>query len=121
AGEVPPVLYDGTTLCCEAPKEDALRKGGLSQERRVDPQIVVGLLVDRTGFPLEIGCYEGNHAETRTIVPMIKQFQDRPALPDIALVGDAGMLALEDLTSIHAVGLLLIVGPTSKNAPRDSA
>ena len=27
---------------------------------------VVGLLVDRTGFPLEIACFEGNKAETQT-------------------------------------------------------
>lgn len=56
------VLYDVTTLYFEAEKEDDLRKVGYSKERRVDPQIVVGLLVDRTGFPLEIGCFEGNKA-----------------------------------------------------------
>ena len=43
-----------------------------SKERRVDPQIVVGLLIDRTGFPLEIGCFEGSKAETHTIIPVIK-------------------------------------------------
>ena len=59
-------LYDVTTLYFEAEKEDSLRKVGYSKERRVDPQIVVGLLVDRFGFPLEIGCFEGNKAETAT-------------------------------------------------------
>ncbi|OMH22946.1 IS1634 family transposase, partial [Tersicoccus phoenicis] len=44
------VLYDVTTLYFEAEKEDDLRKVGYSKERRVDPQIVVGLLVDRRGF-----------------------------------------------------------------------
>jgi len=46
------LLYDVTTLYFEAESEDGLRKVGYSKERRVDPQIVVGLLVDRTGFPL---------------------------------------------------------------------
>ncbi|MCB0950219.1 MAG: IS1634 family transposase, partial [Mycobacterium sp.] len=50
------ILYDVTTLYFEAESEDSLRKVGYSKERRVDPQIVVGLLVDRAGFPLEIGC-----------------------------------------------------------------
>lgn len=63
-GDVSLVLYDVTTLYFEAEKEDELRKVGYSKERRVDPQIVVGLLVDRHGFPLEIGCFEGNKAET---------------------------------------------------------
>lgn len=46
-GDVTLVLYDVTTLYFEAEKEDDLRKVGYSKERRVDPQIVVGLLVDR--------------------------------------------------------------------------
>lgn len=53
-GDVSLLLYDVTTLYFEAEKEDGLRRVGYSKERRVDPQIVVGLLVDRTGFPLEI-------------------------------------------------------------------
>ncbi|GAA2197067.1 hypothetical protein GCM10009849_04590 [Sinomonas flava] len=69
SGDVSLCLYDVTTLYFEAEKEDELRKVGYSKERRVDPQIVVGLLVDRNGFPLEIGCYEGNRAEQTTIPP----------------------------------------------------
>jgi len=51
AGVVSLVLYDTTTLHFEAEDEDDLRKVGYSKERRVDPQIVVGLLVDREGVP----------------------------------------------------------------------
>ncbi len=54
-GDVSLVLYDVTTLYFEAEKEDDLRRVGYSKERRVDPQVVVGLLVDRAGFPLEVG------------------------------------------------------------------
>ena len=50
----------------DAEKEDELCKVGYSKERRVDPQVVVGLLVDRHGFPLEIGCFESNKAECDT-------------------------------------------------------
>ena len=46
-----------TTLYFETEREDDLRKVGYSKERRVDPQIIVGLLVDRRGFPLRIGCW----------------------------------------------------------------
>ena len=48
------MLYDVTTLYFEAEREDQLRKVGMSKERRVDPQILVGLLVDQAGFPLEV-------------------------------------------------------------------
>ena len=38
----------------------------MSKERRLEPQITVGLLTDETGFPLRAGAFEGNKAETAT-------------------------------------------------------
>lgn len=75
----------------------------------MDPQIVVGLLVDRNGFPLEIGCYEGNKAETLTIVPIVKQFQARHGLADMVVVADAGMLSMANLTALDEASLKVIV------------
>ena len=46
-----------------------------AKKRRVDPQIIIGLLVDWAGFPLRIGCWEGNWAETTTIVGVVEQFR----------------------------------------------
>ncbi len=51
SGPLTVVLYDVTTLSFEAEREDKLRKVGMSKERRVDPQILVGLLVDQGGSP----------------------------------------------------------------------
>ena len=121
SGDVSLVLYDVTTLYFEAEHEDELRKVGYSKERRVDPQIVVGLLVDRNGFPLEIGCFEGNYAETRTIVPILKQFQARHNLADMVVVADAGMLSTTNLTALDDAGLRFIVGSRQVKAPGDLA
>jgi transposase len=46
-----------------------LRKVGMSKERRVDPQVTVGLLTDSAGFPLAVHLFEGNKAETKWSVP----------------------------------------------------
>ena len=115
------ILYDVTTLYFEAESEDALRKVGYSKERRVDPQIVVGLLVDRTGFPLEIGCFEGNTAETTTIVPIITSFLDRHQLKGTPMVvaADAGMLSQTNLAALDEAGLSFIVGSRVTKAPGD--
>jgi len=121
SGDVSLVLYDVTTLYFEAEHEDELRKVGFSKERRVDPQIVVGLLVDRNGFPLEIGCYEGNKAETTTIIPIVKQFQARHGLADMVVVADAGMLSTSNLTALDEAGLRFIVGSRAVKAPGDLA
>ena len=119
AGDVSLVLYDVTTLYFEAEDEDALRKVGYSKERRVDPQIVVGLLVDRHGFPLEIGCFEGNKAETTTIIPIIKAFQARHGIADMVVVADAGMLSAGNLRELDEANLRFIVGSRVTKAPLD--
>jgi hypothetical protein len=115
------ILYDVTTLYFEAESEDSLRKVGYSKERRVDPQIVVGLLVDRTGFPLEIGCFEGNTAETTTIVPIITSFLERHNLAGTPLVvaADAGMLSASNLAALDERKLSFIVGSRVTKAPGD--
>ncbi|CAN5507049.1 IS1634-like element ISMsm6 family transposase [soil metagenome] len=121
AGDVSLVLYDVTTLYFEADNEDELRKVGYSKERRVDPQIVVGLLVDRYGFPLEIGCFEGNKAETLTIVSIVKAFQARHDITDMVVVADAGMLSAGNLRDLDDAGLRFIVGSRVAKAPNDLA
>ena len=121
SGDVSLCLYDVTTLYFEAENEDELCKVGFSKERRVDPQVVVGLLVDRGGFPLEIGCYEGNKAETSTIIPMVRQFTQRHQLADIVVVADAGMLSASNLKDLDEAGLRFIVGSRSTKAPGDLA
>lgn len=115
------LLYDVTTLYFEAESEDELRKVGFSKERRVDPQIVIGLLVDRTGFPLEIGCFEGNTAETSTIVPIITSFLDRHDLQGRPMVvaADAGMLSGANLKALDELELSFIVGSRVTKAPGD--
>jgi hypothetical protein len=118
-GDVSLVLYDVTTLYFEADKEDDLRKVGYSKERRVDPQIVVGLLVDRNGFPLEIGCFSGNKAETLTILPVIRQFQERHRIEGMVVVADAAMLSATNLRQLDEAGFAFIVGSRVTKAPLD--
>lgn len=119
SGDVSLCLYDVTTLYFEAEKEDGLRKVGYSKERRVDPQIVVGLLVDRGGFPLEIGCFEGNKAEKHTIIEIIGRFQARHGIEHMVVVADAGMLSAGNLAELDAAGLGFIVGSRVTKAPID--
>ena len=112
-------LYDVTTLYFEAEREDDLRRVGYSKERRVDPQIIVGLLVDRRGFPLRIGCWEGSKAETTTIIPIVEAFQAAHGIEDLIIVADAGMLSAANLTTLDDARLRFIVGARTTRAPGD--
>lgn len=121
AGTASLVLYDATTLYFETDHEDGLRKVGMSKERRVDPQIQVGLLVDPAGFPLEVHCFEGNKAETKTLVPVLEAFQARHGVTDIMVVADAGMLSASNLNALEEAGFGFIVGSRITKAPYDLA
>ena len=112
-------LYDVTTLYFEAEKEDDLRKVGYSKERRVDPQVIVGLLVDRAGFPLQVGCWEGNKAETTTIIPIVEAFQAAHGIEELVIVADAGMLSAANLAALDDARLRFIVGARTTRAPGD--
>mgnify|MGYP000867593124 FL=1 len=112
-------LNDVTTLYFEAEKEDDLRKVDYSKERRVDPQIIVGLLVDRDGFPLQVGCWEGNKAETTTIIPIVEAFQAAHDIAELVIVADAGMLSAANLTALDEARLRFIVSAGQVRAPGD--
>lgn len=115
------VLYDVTTLYFETDEEDETRKVGFSKERRVDPQILVGLLVDKHGFPLEIHSFSGNTAETHTIIPVLDAFRARHGVEDMLVVADAGMLSYANLTALEEAGYQYIVGTRNSKAPYDLA
>lgn len=126
AGDLSLLLFDVTTLYFETENEDTaygpnkgLRRVGYSKERRVDPQIVVGMLTDRSGFPLEVTCWEGNKAEQQTILPTIKAFQEKHGAGDMVIVADAGMLSAVNLKALDEAGLFFIVGSRLTKAPAD--
>lgn len=116
-GGISLVLYDVTTLYFEVQKEDEYRKPGLSKERRLEPQIIVGLLVDQHGFPLGLTSFEGNTAETNTILPVMEQFKVQHGLSDITVVADAGMLSARNLQALATAGYSYIVGSRLNKIP----
>lgn len=119
AGDMALCLYDVTTLYFETDHEDDLRRVGYSKDRRVDPQVIVGLLVDRHGFPLQVGCWEGNRAETTTIIPIVEAFQAAHGIEELVIVADAGMLSAANLKSLDEARLRFIVGARTTRAPGD--
>ncbi|AVM00703.1 IS1634 family transposase [Gordonia iterans] len=120
-GALSVVMYDVTTLYFEAENEETFRKVGMSKERRVDPQILVGMLVDPTGFPLEVHSFAGNRAETSTLLPVLTRFRERHHGADVVVVADAGMLSAANLNALQEAGFDFIVGSRTGSAPRDLA
>lgn len=104
------VLYDVSTLHFETDVADGFREPGFSKERRLDPQITLGLLTDASGFPLNVAAFEGNKAETATMVPVINAFKAAHRLTDVTVVADAGMISESNQVALQAAGLSFILG-----------
>jgi len=117
AGSLRLLLYDVTTLYFEIQKEDEYRKPGLSKERRLEPQITVGLLVGRDGFPLEIQSFEGNRAEVKTIIGVLDAFKARHSLDEITVTADAAMLSSGNINTLEEMGYHYIIGSRIAKTP----
>ena len=104
------VLYDVSTLYFETDTGDGFREPGFSKERRLDSQITIGLLTDASGFPLAVEAFEGNKAETATMLPVINAFKAAHNLSDVTVVADAGMISEANQIALQSCGLSFILG-----------
>jgi hypothetical protein len=112
------VLYDVSTLYFETDAGDGFREPGFSKERRLEPQITLGLLTDAAGFPLMVEALEGNKGETATMLPVINAFTQAHRLSDVTVVADAGMISEANQTAIQAAGLSFILGTRITRVPQ---
>jgi len=111
------VLYDVSTLYFEIDEGDGFREPGFSKERRLEPQITIGLLTDASGFPLMVEAFEGNKAETLTMLPTIRSFMAAHQLTDVTIVADAGMISAANQRAIEDAGLSFILGARIPDVP----
>jgi transposase len=57
-----------------------------------------------------VNAFEGNKAETATMLPTIQAFMKVHQLPDVTIVANAGMVSAANQQAIEAVGLSFILG-----------
>lgn len=105
------VLYDVTTLYFESFNADNLRKPGFSKDgKSQQPQVIVGLLVNREGFPLGQEVFSGNTFEGKTMLPVLRAFYETQKTQECTVVADAGMLSFVNMEELKTEGLTYVVG-----------
>ena len=105
------VFYDVTTLYFETFKEDELRTHGFSKDNKINqPQILIGLVVNRDGFPLYYDIFKGNTFEGKTLIPVIVGIKEKYHIDSFTVIADAGMLSEENLAELKSLGIGYIVG-----------
>jgi transposase len=114
--EISVVFYDVTTLYFEIDQEDDLRKTGFSKEgKHQNPQIVLGLLVSRNGYPLAYEIFEGNKFEGHTMLPVLEAFKKKYNLEQLVIIADSGLLSKSNIEELQQRGYEFILGARIKN------
>jgi len=115
-GKIGLVFYDVTTLYFETDESDNFREKGWSKDgKHSHPQVVLGLLVSRDGYPLAYSLFNGSQYEARTMIPIVEDFVKRFELTDFVIVADSGLMNKKNLLLLETGGYKYIIGARIKS------
>lgn len=114
------VLYDVTTLYFESFKNDEFKRPGFSKDNKHhQPQIVIGLIVTREGFPVHYEVFAGNTFEGNTFLPTLLDFKNKYTVKNITVVADSAMFAKLNFDKLKENGVNYIVGARLLNQKKE--
>lgn len=112
------VFYDVTTLYFESNIKTNLKDFGFSKDHRsTDTQVVIGLVVTRTGFPLYFDVFSGKTFEGNTFLPIIEKIIQLLGTKDLVVVADAAIISKENINKLDAKNIGFIVGARLGSLP----
>lgn len=115
------VFYDITSTYFEGERslvKDDLRRYGYSRDHRFDRrQVVIGMVMTRSGIPLCHHVFAGNTVDKATVSAVVLDLKQRFGLKRVIFVGDRGMLSDANMEMIlgEEVGFI-VAHPLRKNA-----
>jgi transposase len=110
------VFYDMTSLYFENEDEDDLRKIGFSKDGKFqNPQIMLGLLVGRNGYPIGYDIFQGNTFEGKTLLPLLRRIEQKYGFGKPVVVADAAMLSNDNIQILEQEQFPFIVGARIRN------
>lgn len=105
--ELTVTFYDVTSVRIhgEAQLDGDLRRFGMSKDTGgIARQFALGVVQTAEGIPIAHEVFEGNVAETTTLAPMIERLLERFRLKRIVVVADRGLLSLDNVDTLEALG-----------------
>ena len=112
-GKIGLVFYDVTTLYFETDYSDEFRVTGFPKDgKHSQPQVVLGLLVSKDGYPLSYSLFPGSQYEGRTMLPIV--FICRFSLSDFVIVVDSGLMNKSNIMLLESTGYKYIIGARIK-------
>ncbi len=104
-GEPTLFFYDITSSYLEGEKCE-IGEYGYNRDKKVGKkQIVIGLTLDKGGYPIGIEVFKGNTADQNTIKGKIKEMREKYRIEKGILIGDRGMITEARMEDLEKEGL----------------
>ena len=114
-------FYDVTTFYFESFDSDELRARGMSKENKTNEvQVVLGLLVDGEGIPIDYELFRGNTSEMNTIVEVVNNYKAKNKLEKVTVIADRGLNSRLNLKTLTDLNFDYIVAQSIDRLPAET-
>jgi transposase len=98
------VYFDATTLYFESFDEDEFKKNGYSKDGKFNqPQVVLALMVTKSGLPIGYKAFSGDTFDGHTILYALQDIQEHYKIDNVVFVADSGMFNKSNLDEFDKV------------------
>jgi transposase len=113
------VYYDVTNYYFEIDKQDDFRRNGPSKEKRKDPIVQMGLVLDHTGLPAAYKLFRGNMHDSQTLMPSLSSIKKDFGAGRVVVVADKGLNSGDNIAFNIALGDGYIFSKSVRGAGED--
>ncbi len=118
--QVTAAFYDVTTYSFESRSVSEYKDFGLSKDHKVNEvQVVLGLVMDENGIPIDYELFKGSTNEFGTMVPLIKKIKDSYHLKQLIVVADRGLNSSQNLFALKDIGCDFVIAQKFKNSSEE--
>ena len=113
------VLYDLSSSYFEGTTCPLAKLGHSRDGKKGLLQVNYGLLTDARGCPVAVSVYEGNVADSQTLMPEVTRLREDFGIRQLVLVGDRGMIsskAIDELRETDGIGWITALKSVSFRA-----
>jgi transposase len=110
------VFMDTTSLSFYGEGGETLGEHGYSKDYRPDlKQMILGLVVDGSGWPICTEMWPGNTADVTVLLPVIDRLRQRFDIGRVCVVADRGMISAETIVGLEQRKLEYILGARERS------
>jgi transposase len=96
-------LYDLTSSYFEGVTCPLAALGHNRDGKKGKLQVNYGLLTNQQGIPVCVSVFEGNKADTKTLMPQVLNVKDQFGIEQFAMVGDRGMITQTQIDELKGI------------------